>query len=212
MKMEDFSNLDPQNVGNWPIPVKAVIIAVLCAAALGAGYWFDTQHQITQLGTVQIKEGEFKKEFKKKQLQAATLPKLKEQLVQIETILSELLQKLPDDAQVSELIRDISQTVLANGLKQELFKPEYKKRVSVKGLYVTLPIQLRARGDYHAFGKFASGIAAMNRIVTQHDILIDSKKSDEKYPLLLQMTAQVYFLEKVEEDEKDKKGAKKGKK
>lgn len=210
MKMEDFSNLDPQNIGNWPIPVKAVIIVVLCAAGLGAGFWFDTQHQIIQWGQEQIKEDELKKDFKKKQLQAATLPKLKEQLVQIETILKELLQKLPDDAQVSELIRDISQTVLANGLKQELFKPEYNKKRSEKGLYVTLPIQLRARGNYHAFGKFVSGIAAMNRIVTQHDILIDSKKSDDKYPLVLQMTAQVYFLEKVEEDEKDKKGGKKG--
>jgi len=29
MKMEDFNNLEPQNFGNWPIPVKALIIIVL---------------------------------------------------------------------------------------------------------------------------------------------------------------------------------------
>jgi type IV pilus assembly protein PilO len=204
MNMEDFNNLDPKNIGNWPIPVKALIILVLCAAALFAGYWFDTQTQLAELDKVKAKEGELKKEFKKKQLEAATLDKLKEQLAQIQTILKELLQKLPDDAKVSELIREISQTVLANGLKQELFKPQYGREESKEGLYVALPIQLRASGNYHAFGKFVSDVAAMNRIVTQHNVAIKAKKSESKHPLTLEMMAKVYYQKQDEEDKKSK--------
>lgn len=207
MKFEEFNNLDPQNLGNWPIPVKAVIIALACAAALGAGYYFDTQHQLVSLTEITNKEEELKNEFKDKQWQAAALPKLKEQLAQIETTLAELLKKLPNKEQVDELIRDISQTVLASGLKSELFEPQYDKQTTEKGLYEKLPIKLQMSGDYHSFGKFVSGIAAMPRIVTQHDISItpqnkgmEKKGEKNKQLLTMEMTAQVYRYIEAEPD------------
>ena len=206
MKFEDFNNLDPQNLGNWPIPVKAVIIALVCAAALGAGYYFDTQYQLVTLEETINKEEELKTDFKDKQWQAAALPKLKEQLTQIESTLAELLKKLPNKEQVDELIRDISQTVLASGLKSELFEPQYDRQTTEKGLYEKLPIKLRLVGDYHSFGKFVSGIAAMPRIVTQHDIsikpLTEKKAERDKQMLTMEMTAQVYrYIESEPEEE-----------
>jgi type IV pilus assembly protein PilO len=217
MKFEDFNNLDPQNLGNWPIPVKAVIISLACAAALGAGYYFDTQYQLVTLEETISKEETLKDEFKDKQWKAAALPKLKEQLTQIESTLAELLKKLPNKEQVDELIRDISQTVLASGLKSELFEPQYDKQTTEKNLYEKLPIKLRMTGDYHSFGKFVSGVAAMPRIVTQHDISIKplkEKKSDrEKQQLTMEMTAQVYrYIEaEAEEESKDQAAADKDK-
>ncbi len=198
--IEEIQHLDPQNWGNWPIPVKTMIVIVLCIVALFLGYWFDTQVQIEEFNQVKQQEGKLIEEFKKKQLQAATLPKLKEQLAEIEFLLDELFKKLPNNDQVDQLIRDISQTVLASGLKQELFQPQYGKERSEKGIYVKLPITLRAKGNYHAFGKFVSGIAAMNRIVTQHDVSITysgSKKNPGENPLTLNMTIQIYrYLDK----------------
>jgi len=204
MKMEELNNLEPENFGNWPIPVKAAIIAILFAIALFAGYWFDTQIQIADLTKAQSQENQLKKDFKKKQKKAAVLPKLKEQLVEIESILKDLLRKLPSDAEVDELIREISQNVLASGLNQKLFKPLYKDKKSEKGIYVKLPVQLHADGDYHAFGKFISGIAAMNRIVTQHDVKISSNTGKKaKYPLTIQMRAQIYnYIDDSEEEGK----------
>lgn len=209
MKMEELSSLDPKNIGNWPIPVKAVIIIVLCVAALFAGYWFDTQHQITSLANLQAKEIELKKTFEKKQKTAATLPKLIEQLAQIESILKELLRKLPSDAQVDDLIRDISQAVLASGLKQELFQPNYRGKKTEKGIYVKLPITLRVKGDYHAIGKFISSVAAMHRIVTLHNVSITvpgSSKGSVKGSLTLKLTAQIYQY--LDEQQKEKTGKK----
>jgi type IV pilus assembly protein PilO len=207
MKMEDFNNLDPKNFGNWPIPIKALIIIVLSAAALFAGYWFDTQNQMSYLTQVQAKENKLKKDFKNKQWKAATLPKLKDQLAQIESTLSELLKKLPNDNQVDELIRDISQTMLASGLTQDLFKPKKEKEYEV---YYALPIELIATGDYHAFGKFVSGVAAMNRIVTQHHVLVNAGKSrGDENRLTLKMVARIYRYRDPSEVEEKKKKAKK---
>ncbi|ALG67955.2 type 4a pilus biogenesis protein PilO [Beggiatoa leptomitoformis] len=186
---DDFSNLDAKNMGNWPIPVKAVAILFACALALGAGYYFDTQDQITRLETVQRKEGELIKEYTDTQWKAATLPRLKEQLVTIEKSLTDLQRRLPNQAEVAGLIQDISQAAIATGLKSELFRPGTQLQ---ENNYYILPIALRLSGDYHAFGKFVSQVASMPRIVTQHDITIKSVTA--KGPLTMELVARIYFF------------------
>jgi type IV pilus assembly protein PilO len=166
---EEFKNLDPNNVADWPVMVKAVVVLIVFVIALGAGYYFDTQKQIEQLGKEENTEKDLRVTFKQKQWEAATLPKLQEQLREIETNLEELQNRLPNKAQVAGLIQDISQQAIATGLSSELFKPG---REEVGQVYVKLPITLRLNGDYHSFGNFVSGIAAMPRIVTQHNISI----------------------------------------
>ncbi|MDY6992196.1 MAG: type 4a pilus biogenesis protein PilO [Pseudomonadota bacterium] len=197
MNLDDFKNLDAQNFGNWPIPVKGVIVIILCAGGLFAGYWFDTQHQIVQLSTVQKKEDELKKSFKDKQWKAAALPKLKEQLKEIEATIKEQKNRLPSEAEVAELITEISQQTIASGLQQELFEPQYKKKQEKEGVYEELPIRIKVIGDYHAFGKFISGVAAMPRIVTQHDIFIQKPRSTQgDNKLIMDLVAKVYrYLE-----------------
>ncbi|MFK5970373.1 MAG: type 4a pilus biogenesis protein PilO [Candidatus Marithrix sp.] len=202
MKTEEFKNLDPKNFGNWPIPIKGVIIIILCVIAFISGLWFDTKVQIENLAEITAQENELKSDFKTKQWKSATLPKLKKQLIQIESTLSEMLRKLPNQAQVDELIRDISQAVLASGLKQELFQPDYRGEKEEKNIYVKLPIKLRARGNYHAFGKFISNVAAMNRIVTLHNVKITSDEGNEQM-LTLEMIAQIYRYLEVDETEED---------
>jgi type IV pilus assembly protein PilO len=41
-----------------------------------------------------------------------------------------------------------------------------------------LPIKIRLTGSYHQFGQFVSGIAALPRIVTLHDIQIKTANKD----------------------------------
>ena len=62
---------------------------------------------------------------------------------------------------------DISQTGLAAGLQEKLFQPQPEVK---KDFYAELPIKIRLTGSYHQFGEFVSGIAALPRIVTLHDI------------------------------------------
>ena len=211
MKKEEFKNLEPKNFGNWPIPIKGLIVIILCVIAFISGLWFDTKVQIESLAGITEQEDELKNDFKTKQWKSATLPKLKEQLIQIESTLSEMLRKLPNEAQVDELIRDISQAVLASGLKQELFKPDYRGEKEEKNIYVKLPIKLRAKGNYHAFGKFISNVAAMNRIVTLHNVKIESDEGNEQM-LTLEMIAQIYRYLEVDETEEAKNSKAGGKK
>ena len=91
-----------------------------------------------------------------------------------------MLRQLPGKTEVPNLLVDISQTGLASGLQERLFQPGTETR---KDFYAELPIKIQLSGGYHEFGEFVSGIAALPRIVTLHDIEIvrgGTRKSSRK--------------------------------
>ena len=62
-----------------------------------------------------------------------------------------------------------------------------------------MPISISLTGSYHQFGEFVSGIAALPRIVTLHDIEIKSINKDAYDQLTLELTAKTYRY--LDEDE-----------
>lgn len=198
-KLEDFQNIDPNDIGNWPVPVKIIVIILVCALAAGAGFYFITQEQLATLEKQEQEEIKLKEEFRTKQSEANSLEKLREQLKQIEDSFKELLKKLPTETEVPGLLVDISQTGLANGLNFELFQP-MGERDGQGGFYKELPIKLRVRGSYHALGKFVSDIALLQRIVTQHNISIAPVPGSKTNELTLDTTAKTYRYKDSEEE------------
>lgn len=201
MEMPDFSklDLDPNNIGNWPGPLKGVVILILCAALLGAGYWFDTKDQLVKLETSQKKESELKQVFEIKQRKAANLGPLREQLKEMKESFGNLLRLLPNKTEIEGLLVDISQSGLSAGLEFELFKPSAEQ---VAEFYAIQPIAIRVTGTYHEFGNFVSTVASLPRIVTQHDINMVPKKSGViggNEELVMNMVAKTYrYLEEEE--------------
>ena len=133
-------NWELDSVGVWPLPVKAAIIAILCLVAMGLGYYFDTQHQLTELTKQQEKEQKLKYEYEQKYKKAVNLTIYKEQMEEMEKTFGDLLRQLPDKTEVPDLLVDVSQTGLASGLEFELFKPAAE---SPKEFYAELPIEIK---------------------------------------------------------------------
>jgi type IV pilus assembly protein PilO len=171
MDLNQLSDLDFSDIGNWPVVAKAVIVVFLCGVVAGGWYWFVTLDQLDNLTRVEARETELKASFEAKQRLAANLEIHREQLVQIEEFLTDLLRQLPGSAEIAALLVDVSQTGLAAGLEFDLFRPAGE--VS-KSFYAELPIQVEVTGTYHDLGRFASGLAALSRIVTVHDVVITS--------------------------------------
>ena len=196
MTLDELQNLDPQNIGAWPLPVRIVVIAVVCAA-VGYGTWhYDVQPQLLALEKVEKEEITLKDTFEVKQRKAVNLNALKVQLAEMKQSFGDMIRQLPDKTEVAGLIVDISQTGLAAGLEFELFKPGKEKPAE---FYSELPISIKVVGEYHQLGEFVSGIAALPRIVTTHDISI-SKKGD-KGKLVMNATAKTYRAALEEEEE-----------
>jgi len=163
----DLNDLDFNNIGSWPTAAKAIVIVLLFSLVSFGVYWFDTQDQLTRLEGLEKQEKTLKDRVNRRALRAANLDILKQQLVLMEKDFSKLRKQLPNKTEVAALLVDISQTGLSSGLEFELFKPE--KEIP-KEFYAELPIKIRVTGSYHEFGEFVSGIAALPRIVTLHNI------------------------------------------
>lgn len=195
---EQFSNLDPENIGNWPILVRIVIILSVSIAILAAVYYFDTQDQLTSLERKQKEEETLKDTFEKKQAKAASLDAYKEQMKEMEESFGTMLRQLPSKTEVADLLVDITQTGLASGLEFDLFQP---KAEAPKEFYAELPIEIKVKGNYHQLGEFVSGIAALPRIVTIHNINIKGEKIPGGGVSILGMSATAKTYRYLDEEE-----------
>ena len=204
MRLSDLQNLDPNNLGGWPGPIKAGLVALICAAVRGAGYYFDTQDQMLKFENAQREEQRLKTTFETKQRKAANLEPLKQQLALMKESFGNLLRLLPDRTQIEGLLVDISQSGLASGLEFELFRPGAEEP---RDFYAIQPIQLRVAGEYHQFGEFISAVAALPRIVTQHDLTIRVIDKNNPTKLVMEATAKTYRY--LDEDEQSQGGRKK---
>ena len=168
--LSELRNLDFNNIGTAPLPVKVIVVVFVAALIIGAGFYFDTKDQLTDLERHEAKEVELKQTFEVKAKKAANLEEYKEQLEEMRRTFGTLLRQLPSKTEIPALIVDISQTGLASGLEILLFKPGGEVE---KEFYAEKPIELVMKGDYHQFGLFASEVAALPRIVTLHDIKLE---------------------------------------
>jgi type IV pilus assembly protein PilO len=100
-----------------------------------------------------------------------------------------MLRQLPGRTEIPSLLVDISQTALGAGLDENLFQRGSELR---KDFYAEQPIKIRYTGSFHELGNFVSGVAALPRIVTLHDINIKPVSADAIDELTLDATAKTY--------------------
>ena len=194
MNLQDLNDLDINNVGIWPTPVKAAVILLLCVGIGVAWYYYDTKDQLANLEKVEKQETALRAEFERKQKKAANLELYKQQLAEMRQTFGAMLRQLPDKTEVADLLVDVSQTGLAAGLEFELFAPQGEVP---RDFYAELPISIKVHGGYHEFGEFVSGLAALPRIVTIHNVKITPKADLEAdNPMVMEATAKTYrYLE-----------------
>jgi type IV pilus assembly protein PilO len=194
----DINDLDFSNIANWPLAARTFVIILIAIAVIGLGYWFDIKDQQLRLDQAKNRENELKSEFETKARKAANLEAYEQQLEEMRQSFGAMLRQLPNKTEVADLLVDVSQTGLASGLEFDLFKPQGEVPLE---FYAELPISIKVRGTYHEFGAFVSGVAALPRIVTIHDIAIQPAGKDAANDeLSMELTAKTYrYLDESEE-------------
>ena len=177
MTLDDLKNIDINNLGSWPVPIKIGGLLVVCAIVLFAGFWFLIQGELEQYGEAQKKEEGLRETYMNKKALAINLPAYKEQMEEMEQTFGSLLRQLPNTTEVPDLLVDITQAGLGRGLEFALFRPEKEQP---KDFYAEMPISVEVRGSYHELAQFVSDVAALPRIVTFGDISITSAGKDNK--------------------------------
>ncbi len=220
---EQLQQLDFKDIGRWPFVFRLAGVAIVLVVVSALLIWYFVMSDSGNLPLLRKAEAEQKtlwQTFDDKQRKAANLEAYRQQLAEIERTFGAMLRQLPGKTEVPSLLIDISQTGLAAGLQERLFQPGAETR---KDFYAELPIKIQLTGGFHEFGLFVSGIAALPRIVTLHDLEISraaarggSSRGRTPAPtdeLTLNLTAKTYrYLDEQEtapaeeEEGKGKKG------
>jgi len=189
--VDDLRTLDTSDPGRWPLPIRIGAVGAVFVAVVAFGvYMFVIKDEVPLLERVQAEEIELRGQFEDRQRKAANFDAYRAQLAEIERDFGAMLRQLPGKTEVPSLLVDISQTGLGAGLEEQLWQPTLEVQ---KDFYAELPIKLRYTGSYHEFGNFVSGIAALPRIVTLHDITIRRASGDgSPDELTLDATAKTY--------------------
>ena len=113
----DFGNLDFDNIGSWPLPIKIFVRVLLLVLVVLAGYYYHVEDLQLALAAAEAKEVDLKKDFETKAFQAANLGAYRQQMVEMEESFGVLVSQLPSDTEVPGLLEDITNKGLLNGLE-----------------------------------------------------------------------------------------------
>ena len=174
---QQFNTLDMNNYGSWPASVKITCWIFIFLAVLALGYFVVIKSQLEEIANAQAKEQSLLNEFKEKDSKLRNLQQYQTQLQEMEANFNQQLQQLPKETEIPSLVEDINLTGVNSGLKFKNIRLENEVK---QEFFIEQPISIEATGDYHAFGAFATGIAALPRIVTLHDFTVEAKEDTEK--------------------------------
>lgn len=198
-QLKELSTLDMQQPGTWPFLAYGIAVLMAFLVVTGGGGWqFIWKDKIPKLEQRQAEELNLKRRLDEKQRLAANLQAYRDQLEEMRRSFGGMLRQLPSRTEIENLVVDISQTALGAGLEQDLFQPQNEVQ---REFYAEKPIKMRITGTYHDFGEFVSGVAALPRIVTLHDIKISPPvRRNNDDPLVLEVTAKTYrYLDETDE-------------
>jgi type IV pilus assembly protein PilO len=198
--LEELKRLDVNDVGRWPLAFRVAAIGIVFVLVLGLGVYLKIiKEKAPELDKAQQEEQTLRVAFENKQKKAANYDAYKAQLAEMEESFGTMLRQLPGETEIPSLIVDISQTGLAAGLQEKLFQPQPEVP---KDFYAEKPILIRLSGGYHEIANFVSGVAALPRIVTLHNLKITPDNPDTYDELSIEVTAKIYrYLEQGAEQQ-----------
>lgn len=178
MTFDDLQNLQPEDIkkiGGAPLPIKLISASIIGIVVAILGYFAVIEAHMGLLDKAELKEVELKAEFERKQAKASNLRAYESQLSEMQATFGSMLKSLPDKAEVESLLVEISRAGSSNNLKINVFSPAGE---SPKEFYSEYPIAMVVEGSYGELTGFVSSVAALQRIVTLHDISIKPLAND----------------------------------
>ncbi|MGM0517837.1 MAG: type 4a pilus biogenesis protein PilO [Pseudomonadota bacterium] len=200
MDMNELRNLDFQTIGLTSLGTRMVIFVVIFVLLVGAVIYFDTLPQKETLEQAQREEQELLQTVDRKQRLAANLEAYQAQIKEMETRFGELLRQLPNKREAENLIDNVAQTSLSNGLSNEQIRPGNERK---HDFYAEMTYYLSLKGTYEELTDFVSDTANLPRIVTLHNPEMkpaDEITEDGPRTLSMQIETKTYrYLERDEQ-------------
>ena len=99
----DLANLDLENVGSWPGPLRVLLAILLFLLLAAGGYFYHLDGLNQRFASEQAKEVELRREFERKSFEAANLDAYRVQMQEMQESFGALVSQLPSDTEVPGL-------------------------------------------------------------------------------------------------------------
>jgi len=132
-------------------------------------YFFSYLSTSTQIAEKQAHLHELEAERAKLQTTLKDREKLKAELVEVEARFKQATVQLPEQKEIPELLRQVSNLGRDSGLEITLFRQQPER---LQDLYAEVPVEVSIRGSYHQIALFFEKVRHLDRIVNISDIAI----------------------------------------
>ncbi|WP_410473109.1 type 4a pilus biogenesis protein PilO [Faucicola mancuniensis] len=170
---DSFKSLDQNNYGSWPLPVKITTLVFIVGLVAALTWALPISSKREEIASAEAEQQTLLDQYKEKESKARHLQAYKDQIAKMEADFKELLNQLPKETRISDLVDGITMVGSGSNIKFQDIKVE--PEVSQE-FFIEQPIRIAALGNYHEFGSFLSGLAQLPRIVTLHDFEVTNTK------------------------------------
>lgn len=190
--LEELSAVDINDIASWSRRIKLFMTGLLCFVLIVGGYYWLVKPKEQALAAVERQEQVLRDEFLEKKALAINVDAYKQQMVDAGETFGILLRQLPNESEVPDLLVDMTQKGLSEGLQFEQFK---MGDTIPREFYAEKLVNIKAVGTYHQVGEFVSEIAALPRIITFANFKLS--RNDESSPLVTfeAVTKTYHYLE-----------------
>jgi type IV pilus assembly protein PilO len=160
---QDFLNA----VNKMPLAQKVGAVAGVVILLSAANWYFFVDPMQTQILVRQNQLRQLEDELIQKQSIANNLAQFKHEKEILERRLAQALTELPNESNIDDLIRSLSEIGTKSGLTINSIDPQPEQRQS---FYASIPIVMAVTGNYHEIGVFLDALSKLARIVNVTNI------------------------------------------
>ena len=155
------------SINKAPLSQKVIGLAVIVGMMTAANWYFLIDPDQTQIQQKQGQLRQLEDELIQKQSIANNLAQFKHEKEILERRLAQALTELPNEANIDDLIRSLSEIGTKSGLVIDTIEPQGEQRQS---FYAAIPIVMSVTGSYNELGVFLDSLSKLARIVNVTNI------------------------------------------
>ena len=179
----EFNQMSKQ--GQWGV------IGILCAAILGAFYYFIWAPQAERANILDAQIVQMRIDNERTREIADQLPQLEAEVAAMEDQLETLRHILPEASETDALLRRLQSAAADTNL--ELQRTDYQPPV-LHDFYAEQPIQLEVLGTFHDLARFFDRVSKFGRIVTVGRVSISAVTDGGPNTIQSQCTASTFYF------------------
>ena len=188
-------DLDLDEIAEWPLLPKILVILLLCLVVQSAGYWFFLEPLSDDIEQLKVEELSLRSAVEYKYSQMAVDPQINHQLSELNLRYDFLARQLPEQKELASVLSSINQIGINHQL---LFTRIDWGEKEDQPFFYKLPLNIEATGKYHDIGAFSEAIADLPRMINL-DVVDIQRVTPESDMLHVRVMANTYQLKSAYE-------------